>query len=121
MWLGFCAVLVAASPKDQSHDVIGAVPWLERSVNWTVSGAGPPVGEAEKSAVGGAGGSDTVMYPGPVAVSLPWEVVTVSATVYVPAAPYVWAGFWDVLVAPSPNDQDQVVMGALLSVERSEN
>ena len=33
----------------------------------------------------------------------PWLSVTVSLTLYVPAAPYVWLGLAAVDVAPSPN------------------
>jgi len=36
-------------------------------------------------------------------------LVTVSVTVYVPALVYVWEGFCEVDVPPSPNDQTQDV------------
>src|SRR5438445_7834176 len=56
MWLGFCAVLVAPSPKSHDQPVIGLVPGFDWSVNWTVSGADPRVGVPAKSAVGATPG-----------------------------------------------------------------
>jgi hypothetical protein len=55
---------------------------VDWSVNWTVKGAWPEVGEAEKLATGG-GGVVTVIVA--LALSLPPLPVTVSVTVNVPA------------------------------------
>ena len=52
MWLGFCVVLVAPSPKFQFQVVTGPVDW---SVNWTVNGACPELGLAVKLALTGNG------------------------------------------------------------------
>jgi hypothetical protein len=43
-----------------------------------------------------------------VAVFVPDAFPTVRVTVKVPAAAYVWVGFWSVLVPPSPKFQDHV-------------
>ena len=43
------------SPKFHERPEIAALPAVDASVNWTVSGAVPPVGEPENSAVGGVG------------------------------------------------------------------
>jgi hypothetical protein len=40
----------------------------------------------------------------------PHAFVTVRLTVYVPAAMYVWLGFCNVLVPPSPKFHDQVLI-----------
>ena len=76
---------------------------VERSVNWTVSGADPVTvvaenvpdrGVAENAAVGSVPeGADIVIYPLLVSFVLPWEFVEVSFTVYVPAVVYVYEGF----------------------------
>ncbi len=55
---GLCGVLVCPSPK--SHWRLVMVP-LDWSVNWTVRGTVPEVGEALNAAVGGTGWSVTVM------------------------------------------------------------
>ena len=55
---GFCCVAVEPSPKSQAHDV-GF--WVEVSVNCTVRGASPEVGEAVKLAVGAVGAAVTVI------------------------------------------------------------
>jgi hypothetical protein len=44
-----------------------------------------------------------------VAAFVPDAFPTVRVTVKVPAAAYVWVGFWLVLVPPSPKFQDHVV------------
>jgi hypothetical protein len=77
------------------------------SVNTTVSGAGPLVREALKLAAGAA--TVTLTQLGVVLVFWPLALLAVSATVYVPAALYVWFGFcWDE-VPPSPKLHDQAV------------
>ena len=81
MWLGFAALDVVASPKSHSLPVIGEVPAVDSSVNWTESGASPLVGLPENAAVGGTGTMVAVMYPGFVVLSGPTELATVSDTV----------------------------------------
>ena len=49
MCCGTATVAVSPSPKSQNELVTGP---LERFWNWTVSGAGPAVGEPAKAAVG---------------------------------------------------------------------
>ena len=77
MWLGLAALDVVASPKSQSLPVIGEVPGVDSSVNWTERGAPPLVGVPENCAVGGTGTMVAVMYPGFVVLSGPAELVAV--------------------------------------------
>jgi hypothetical protein len=104
VWLGFCTAEVAPSPK--LHDQAVGLP-EDVSVKVTVSGAVPLVGEALKLAAGGA--TDTLTQPPMVLVFWPLALLAVSATVYVPAALYVWFGFCWEEVLPSPKLQDQAV------------
>jgi hypothetical protein len=53
-----------------------------------------------------------------LAVLEPAALPAVRVTVKVPAAAYVWVGFWSALVPPSPKFQDHVVGD---SVDASEN
>ena len=78
MWLGFCSVEVAPSPKVQLQPLVG--PPLDRSLKATVNGWVPLVGVPLKSATGAAGSTVITMLlesdpPGPVtsniAVKLP--------------------------------------------------
>src|SRR5207249_11895394 len=75
---------------------------------------------AVNAAVGGwfGGATVTVLEVLPVA---PWLSVTVTVTVYVPPAAYVWAGFCDVAVFPSPKLQLQAVICPSASVLPSVN
>jgi len=94
VWLGFWDVLVPPSPKFHCQEV--GVP-AEVSVNcmdWPVAGeAGLKVKEAASAVV-----TVTVR----LTLLEPELLVTVKVTVLDPAVVYVWLGFWDVLVPPSP-------------------
>jgi hypothetical protein len=74
VWRGFCSVLDPPSPKSQLHEVGDPV---EVSVNWTVSGAVPDVGDPAKEATGaGTGVVGTV-----VAIVVSTVVAVVTGTV----------------------------------------
>jgi hypothetical protein len=108
-WAGFFAVEVlrvpeAVSPKFQVQDV-GEPD--EVSVNCSVRRA--PVYATENDATGSA--ARTVTYT--AVEPLPAAFVAVRCAVYVPAAAYVWDGFFAVDEDPSPKLQLQAV-GELL-------
>jgi hypothetical protein len=65
---------------------------VDWSVNWTVNGAWPEVGEAEKLATGGGGGGAVTVIVA-LLLLLPPLPVTVKVTVKLPALLYVWEGF----------------------------
>ena len=90
--------LLSPSPKSQSQEVGEPV---DSSVNWTVRGAAPDVGDAENSATGSVDEvvevvvvpALTVMRLVSVTVLLGTaELLTVRETVYVPAVLYVYEG-----------------------------
>src|SRR5882762_8418236 len=112
MWLGFCWVEAPPSPKLQDQEVMVALPFVDRSVKLTESGAPPLVGVPEKSAVGAAGVGATETKSVFVALPGPAELPAVRDTLYVPGAVYVWLGLCAVEVPPSPKVQDHEVMAA---------
>ena len=85
VWLGFCDVLVPASPKLQAY-VYGAVPPLGVQANATSSGASPDVGDAVPVTDNGAETTIDGLVQDPVCDR---ESVTTTVALRVPAVVYV--------------------------------
>ena len=85
---GFWSVEMLLLPKFQDQEVDDPV---LLSVNFTVSGAFPVVGDAEKFATGSAGFSKTFIVAS--FESVPFALATVELTAYVPGNAYKYAGF----------------------------
>jgi uncharacterized membrane protein len=101
VWLGFCSVELAPSPKAHAKAVV-PVQWVAVAVavKATTRGATPAVGIALAAHVS-AHGSLTATVP--VCVQVWSSAVTVSVQAKLPAVAYVWPGFCSEDVAPSPN------------------
>lgn len=92
---GFCIVDVFPSPKSQLHEMILELVVLA-SLNCTVNAFGVDVKLA-------AGGLQATTVTESHVLSVPQVSVIDRQTRYVPAAVYVWDGFWVLSVPPSPN------------------
>lgn len=111
---GFLTVEDVPSPKLHLHEVGDPV---LLSVNCTLNGTFPEVGDAENAPAGVLRGAPTLIYPDLVTILLPAAFLAVKLIVYFPALLYVWSGFCCVEVFPSPKTQfHEVGDPVLLSV-----
>jgi hypothetical protein len=103
------------SPKTHLHEVGDPV---LLSVNCTLKGTFPEVGDAENAPTGVLEGVTTLIDPDLVIVLLPAAFLAVRLTVYFPALLYVWSRFCCVEVLPSPKTHlHEVGDPVLLSVK----
>src|SRR5262249_29334848 len=89
VWLGFCSLLVAPSPKSHAY-VIGPQPPVALAWNFTVSGVSPLSGLADSVA---SSGGQLAVTDALLVAGCFLESVIVSDAVYVPSLSYVCFGF----------------------------